>query len=156
MNDFILARYMLSHPNTTLKCGETHCYMILHSDFDWKHSVLRYAEHKKMPAKYGGPIKTISICSTFHAPHILMIARYWNFLLPETSISIFIFFFAYTGPIVCWSVAWSVSLYHCWIVFLFYLHCNDSKLSLPSHSSQWCHVSGLVTGLVVASFDAMC
>ena len=37
-----------------------------------------------------------------------------------------------------------------------YLHCNESKLSLPSHSNQWCHVSGLVTGLVVASFDAMC
>ena len=81
---------------------------------------MTYAEQKKMPAKYDGLIKSISICSTFHAPDILMLARYWNFLLPETSISIFNSFFAYTGPIVCWSVAWSVSLYHSWIVFLFF------------------------------------
>ena len=41
MNDFILASYMLSHPNPTQQCGETHCYMIFHSDFDWKHSESR-------------------------------------------------------------------------------------------------------------------
>ena len=41
VNDFILASYMLSHPNPTQQCGETHCYMIFHSDFDWKHSALQ-------------------------------------------------------------------------------------------------------------------
>ena len=95
---------------------------------------LTYAEQKKMSAKYGGPIKTISICSTFHAPHILMMARYWNFLLPETSISIFNSFFAYIGPIVCWSVAWSVSLYHCWIVF--YFICIVMTVNCPCPATQ--------------------
>ena len=41
VNDFILASYMLSHPNTTQKCKETHCYLIFHSDSFWKHSVRR-------------------------------------------------------------------------------------------------------------------
>ena len=38
VNDFILASYMLSHPNTIQKCKETHCYVIFHSDSFWKHS----------------------------------------------------------------------------------------------------------------------
>ena len=38
VNDFILASYMLSHPNPTQQCGETHCYTIFHSDLGWKHS----------------------------------------------------------------------------------------------------------------------
>ena len=48
---------------------------------------LRYADHNKTPDKYGGPKKAISIWAPSHAPHIPKIARNWNSLHPETTLS---------------------------------------------------------------------
>ena len=41
VTDFVLFDYMLSHPNITQKCRETHSYVIFHSDFLRKHSAER-------------------------------------------------------------------------------------------------------------------
>ena len=64
VNDFILASYMLSHPNPTQQCGETHCYMIFHSHFDWKHSemykgIYYWVAFKFPPPPGGGELNNI-------------------------------------------------------------------------------------------------
>ena len=49
---------------------------------------IRYADHKKTLDKYGGSKETISIWAPSHTPHIPKIAKNWNSLLPETTLSI--------------------------------------------------------------------
>ena len=71
-------KYNFGTKNYNIKKYNFHFFMSVY---------MRYADHKKTLDKYGGPKETISIWAPSHTPHIPKIARNWNSLLPETTLS---------------------------------------------------------------------
>ena len=82
VNDFILASYILSHPNTTQKYRETQCCMIFHSDFHWKHSAV-WQKRERDRMRFHLLVKIWITCKYFRCKQTVRICFFLVLMTPS-------------------------------------------------------------------------